>query len=249
VATLASGGPPGAVERVRQPLWEPSFDLAESKLRPPAVRRGLVARTSLLDRLFAASAPSVISVVAPAGYGKTTLLGQWAERKEPRVAWVSLDHRDNDLVVLLTYITVALDRIGPIQPRVFQALASSGAGIEVPRRLVSAMGRLGPITLVIDHFEAVTNPECLDAIAALALGLPEESQLAIGSRDALPLPAARLVRKADSWRSGSTTSRWIRTTRVCSCWRPVSNSPPRTWMSSSARPRAGPWVCTSPRSP
>jgi LuxR family transcriptional regulator, maltose regulon positive regulatory protein len=55
------------------------------------------------------------------------------------------------------------------------------------------MGRLHhPITLVIDHFEAVTNPECLDAIAALALGLPVESQLVIGSRDALPLPAARL---------------------------------------------------------
>jgi LuxR family transcriptional regulator, maltose regulon positive regulatory protein len=152
-----------------------------------------VERTALVDRLLAASAPSVISVVAPAGYGKTTLLAQWAERKEPRVAWVSLDHRDNDPVVLLTYIAVALDRIEPIHPRVFQALASSGAGIEVPRRLVSAMGRLHhPITLVLDHFEAVTNPECLDAIAALALGLPVQLQLAIGSRDALPLPAARL---------------------------------------------------------
>ena len=134
----------------------------------------------------------MISVVAPAGYGKTTLLAQWAECKEPRVAWVSVDHRDNDPVVLLTYIAVALDRIEPIEPRVFQALASSGAGIEVPRRLVAAIGRMrDPIALVIDHFEAVTNPECLDAIAALALGLPDGSQLAIGSRDALPLPAPR----------------------------------------------------------
>ena len=159
----------------------------------PLARRGIVARTALVDRLVAASAPAVISVVAPAGYGKTTLLAQWAERKEPRVGWVSVDDRDNDPVVLLTYIAVALDRVEAIDPRVFRALASSGAGIEVPRRLVAAMARMRhPVALVIDNFEVVTNPESLDAIAALALGLPTGSQLAIGSRDVLPLPTARL---------------------------------------------------------
>ena len=44
------------------------------------MRRGIVARSELLDRLVAAPSPAVISVVAPAGYGKTTLLAQWAER-------------------------------------------------------------------------------------------------------------------------------------------------------------------------
>jgi LuxR family transcriptional regulator, maltose regulon positive regulatory protein len=181
------------VERARWPSFEPSFDLAESKLHHPAIRRGIVARTALLDRLVAASESSVISVVAPAGYGKTTLLAQWAERKKPRVGWVSIDDRDNDPVVLLTYIAVALDRVEPIDPRVFRALASSVAGIEGPRRLVSAMERMRhPIALVIDNVELVANPESLDAIAVLALGLPEGSRLAIGSREALPLPSARL---------------------------------------------------------
>ena len=78
------------------------FDLVESKLRPPVARRGIVARTALVDRLVAASSPAVISVVAPAGYGKTTFLAQWAERKKPRVGWVSVDDRDNDPVVLLS---------------------------------------------------------------------------------------------------------------------------------------------------
>ena len=161
----------------------------------PLARRGIVARTALVDRLVAASAPAVISVVAPAGYGKTTLLAQWAERKEPRVGWVSVDDRDNDPVVLLTYIAVALDRVEAIDPRVFRALASSGAGIEVPRRLVAAMARMRhPVALVIDNFEVVTNPESLDAIAALALGLPMGSQLAIGSRDVLPLPTGAPTR-------------------------------------------------------
>ena len=49
-----------------------------------------------------------------------------------------------------------------------------------------------PVSLVLDHLEAVTNQESLDAVAALALGLPAGSQIAIGSREALPLPAARL---------------------------------------------------------
>ena len=147
----------------------------------------------VVDRLVAASPSAVISVVAPAGYGKTTLLAQWAERKAPRAGWVSVDDRDNDAVVLLTYIAVALDRVEAIDPRVFRALASSGAGIEVPRRLVAAMASMRlPFALAIDNFEVVTNPESLDAIAALALGLPMGSQLAIGSRDVLPMPAACL---------------------------------------------------------
>jgi LuxR family transcriptional regulator, maltose regulon positive regulatory protein len=192
VVTRVSGRPPAEVARVQSP-FEPSFDLAESKLRPPVARRGIVARTALVDQLVAASGSSVISVIGPAGYGKTTLLAQWAERNRPRVGWVSVDDRDNDPVVLLTYIAVALNRIEPIDPRVFRALASSGAAIEVPRRLVSAMARMRhPVALVIDHFEALTNPQCLDAVVMLALGLPVGSQLAIGSRDVLPLPTARV---------------------------------------------------------
>ncbi len=75
----------------------------------------------------------------------------------------------------------------------FRSLTASGAGIKGPRQLVSAIATMRrPVALVLDHLEAVTNQDSLDAIAALALGLPSGSQLAIGSRHALPLPAARL---------------------------------------------------------
>ena len=90
---------------------KPSFPLLESKLRRPASRPGIVARAALVDRLNSVEAPEVISVVAPAGYGKTTLLAQWAESRQPRVAWVSADHRDNDPAVLLTYLASALARV------------------------------------------------------------------------------------------------------------------------------------------
>jgi LuxR family transcriptional regulator, maltose regulon positive regulatory protein len=94
----------------------------ESKLHPPWARPGIVPRTALVDRLLVSHAAPFVCVVAPAGYGKTTLLGQWAERTRRRVAWVSVDRRDNDPVVLLTYLAVALDRVEPIDPGVFQAL-------------------------------------------------------------------------------------------------------------------------------
>ena len=170
-----------------------AFDLSDSKLHPPVARPGIVARADLVERLVAEGTSPVISVVAPPGYGKTTLLAQWAERRQSRVGWVSADANDNDPAVLLTYIAVALHRIEPIDPGVFRSLTATGAGIKGPRRLISAMAAMQqPVAVVLDHLEAVTNRESLDAVAALALGLPAGSQMAIGSRDALPLPAARL---------------------------------------------------------
>ncbi len=170
----------------------PAFDLLESKFRPPAARPGIVIRTALVDRLLAARTP-VIAVVAPPGYGKTTLLAQWAERVRPRVAWVSCDDGDNDPVVLLSALAVALDRIEAVDPMVFRALASSGAGITVVPSFVSAIASMHPpVTLVLDHTEAITNKRCLNTIAEFALRLPHGWQLALASRTDVPLPLARL---------------------------------------------------------
>jgi LuxR family maltose regulon positive regulatory protein len=168
------------------------FELLESKFHAPMARPGIVVRTALVDRLAAAQAP-VISIVAPPGYGKTTLLAQWAERVWPRVAWVSCDDGDNDPVVLLSALAVALDRIEPIDPAVFRALASSGAGITVVPRFVSAIASMRlPVSVVLDHIEAVTNKGCLNTIAELALHLPPGWQFALASRAKVPLPTARL---------------------------------------------------------
>jgi hypothetical protein len=81
-----------------------SLELVESKLHPPPARWGIVARTGLVDRLLASDGVPVVCVVAPAGYGKTTLLAQWAQRTTHPVGWVSVDQRDNDPAVLLPWI-------------------------------------------------------------------------------------------------------------------------------------------------
>jgi LuxR family transcriptional regulator, maltose regulon positive regulatory protein len=176
-------------------LWVGSaLELVESKLHPPPARPGIVARIGLVDRLLASDTVPVVGVVAPAGYGKTTLLAQWAQRTAHRVAWVSVDQRDNDPAVLLTYVAVALDRVEPIDPRVVRGLAGPGASIVgVVARLAAAMAAMSrSVALVLDHLELLENQECLDAVAELAAQLPAGAQLLMASRTAPPLPVAVL---------------------------------------------------------
>ena len=169
-----------------------AFELRESKFHPPGVRPGIVVRTAQLGRLTATRVP-VITLAAPPGYGKTTLMAQWAQRTGSRVAWLSCDDADNDPVVLLSALAVALSRIGPVDPAIFSALASSGADITVVPRFVAAVAPVPPpVTVLVDHAEAVTNRQCLNTIAEFALRLPPGWQFALSSRTVVPLPTARL---------------------------------------------------------
>jgi hypothetical protein len=108
------------------PAGRPAFDLLPSKLLHPPVRPSTIRRSSLIERLSSGDPRPIVSVVAPAGYGKTTLLAQWAERSSQAFAWVSVDEGDNDPKVLLSYVAEALDAVQPVGGRVFDALASPG---------------------------------------------------------------------------------------------------------------------------
>ena len=152
-------------------------------------------RLALLDRLRKGGSFPVLSVVAPAGYGKTTLLSQWAERNGQAFAWVSLDERDNDPKVLLTYVAEALDAVEPIDQRVFDALASPGSSVpgSVVPRLGSALASMtSPVALVLDDVHLLHDPGCRAAMPVLAGHVPDGSQLVLAGRDAPPLPIARL---------------------------------------------------------
>src|SRR5215210_6694267 len=97
------------------------FDVLESKIRPPAAA-GTVSRTALVNRLRAAGAFPLVLVVAPAGYGKTTLLAQWAERDVRPFAWVSIDERDDDALSLLRLVAAALNDVEALPASVLEPL-------------------------------------------------------------------------------------------------------------------------------
>ena len=171
--------------------------MPESKFHPPRARPGIVARTALVGRLAATTA-SVITVTAPPGYGKTTLIAQLAQRIGSGAAWLSCDDGDNDPVVLLSALAVALDRIGPVDPAIFSALASPGSAISMVPRFMSAVASVQlSVTVLLDHAEAVTNRQCLNIIAEFALRLPTGWQFVLASRTAAPLPTARLRAQGD----------------------------------------------------
>ena len=120
----------------------PAFDLYTSKLHRPPTRLGTIRRALLIKQLVEDNPSPIVSVVAPPGYGKTTLLSQWAEASGQAFAWVSVDQGDNDPKVLLTYVAEALDEVEPIDGGVFDALASPTGS--VLGSVVPAEGDRGP---------------------------------------------------------------------------------------------------------
>jgi len=173
----------------------PAFDFVVSKLRSPPTRPGTVPRSSLIDRLVREDSRPIVSVVAPAGYGKTTLLSQWAERNGQAFAWVSVDEADNDAKVLLSYVATALDRVQPVGERVFEALASPASSVPgsvVPRLGSAFWSMTTPVVLVLDDVHLVRNSECRAALSVLADHVPAGSRLVLAGRDEPPVRVARL---------------------------------------------------------
>jgi LuxR family transcriptional regulator, maltose regulon positive regulatory protein len=146
-----------------------------------------------LGRLADASTSSVVGIFAPAGYGKTTLLAQSVAHEQRPVAWVSVDEGDNDPVVLLSHIAVAVDRLFPLTPALFAMLASPGPfEASAIHRVCSELSTLPDHVLILDDVQLVTAALSRDAIAALALHVGQGSQIVLSGRDSEGLPIARL---------------------------------------------------------
>ena len=184
----------GALTAIEKP---PPFDVDETKIQVPAVRPGTVSRTALVNRLRALDGYPVVTVVAAAGYGKTTALAQWAARDARPFAWISLDDRDNDPVVLLRHVATALDRIEPIDLRAIDALRSKRRALSphaLPRLTAALASRDRPLVLVLDDLHALRSRESITAICRLAEHMPQGSVLVLTSRVKPRLPIA-------SWRA------------------------------------------------
>ena len=165
------------------------------KLHPHLGTHAQVARVGLLELLDASSRTPVAAILAPPGYGKTTLLAQWAERDPRAFGWLTIDRRDNDPAVLLRDLAAAFDRIEPVDRDLLDAVGARGAAAvdAVLPHLGSALSAAQlPAVVVLDDVHLLENRDCLDAVTRLVDYLPEGSQLAVASRGEPPLPLARL---------------------------------------------------------
>lgn len=162
---------------------------------PPVVRQGVVPRPHLVARLLDHMDARVVSVVAPAGYGKSTLLAQLSEH-EPRVSvWISLERQHNDPTVLFTSVARGLAGAGPVDEQLLGKLSSPVSesvllGSIVPR-LVAVMRRAEPFVLVLDDMQTLEDQLCLDALASVLDHVPPGSRVVLAGRS-VPVPLARL---------------------------------------------------------
>jgi LuxR family maltose regulon positive regulatory protein len=171
------------------------FDYQPAKVQVPVTRPGTIQRTALVNRLRGAATLPLVSLAAPAGYGKTTVLSQWAERDDRPFAWISVDERDNDPLLLLRHVAAALHRLGPLDDDTLTSLASPGPSLwagPVPR-LASALCALPvPFVIVLDDASRLRCAEAIEVVTALARHLPARSTLALAGRVPPELPLSSL---------------------------------------------------------
>lgn len=156
-------------------------------------RHALIERPGLVSRLE--QSPAALTVIAaPAGYGKTTLLAQWAGEDTRPFTLVALERHHNDQVALLAAVCNGLAEVAPLGDAVFAPLASPGArvGDVVMTRLGEALTLSGgAVVLALDDLHLLTEPAAWETIEMLVTALPPGSTLALASRS---LPQVHLSR-------------------------------------------------------
>ena len=156
----------------------------------PPLGADSVERSGLLEAL---RAPEVVAAVAPAGFGKTTLVIQHALRQERPVVWVSLDRYDDDAVVLVSKFVDAIERVSEVDDSVRQGLAAPGASIwaSVMPRLLAALNSMPSMLVVFDDIHELSSDEARDVLAELVFNLPTASQIILVGRTASELALTR----------------------------------------------------------
>jgi LuxR family maltose regulon positive regulatory protein len=154
----------------------------------------LVQRPHLLSRLQRSSAP-VILVSAPSGYGKSVLIGQWAEQDPRPYPTLILGEEHNDPAMLVVSLLAALDPIEPVHREVGVALANPEPSMErvvLPRLGSTIEQRELPFALFLDDFERIESPQSLAVVSTIMDKLPRGSQLILATRTEPELPIGRL---------------------------------------------------------
>jgi LuxR family maltose regulon positive regulatory protein len=168
----------------------------EAKLRAPRIHRETIARRRVMRLLEAGAGRPLTVVCAPAGFGKTTALAQWAETAPHPTAWLTLDAGDDHPRRLLTHLAAALERVAPAAAvAAEQALHDGSDPFEtVLPLLLDAVARASSprgIALVLDDCHLVADPDGQRLLAVLVDSLPPGARVVLATRTLPPLRLAR----------------------------------------------------------
>ncbi|MCU1675809.1 MAG: ATP-dependent transcriptional regulator, MalT-like, LuxR family [Frankiales bacterium] len=171
-------------------------ELLSTKLHMPRLRRSVLARPRLVERLSNGGESALTLVSASAGFGKTTLLTEWLSvvPEDRSVAWLSLDSRDSDPATFWAYVVAALQTAAPGVGEGAQSLLQSQAPMEtVVGSLINDLhGVPNDIVLVLDDYHLIGELAVHEGMGFLLEHLPRQVHLVIASRADPALPLARL---------------------------------------------------------
>lgn len=175
--------------------------IIKAKIQAPALRTSILTRPRLIHRLATAVRSRLTLVIAEAGYGKTTLLADFAARSELRTMWYRLDSADADVVTWANHLVAAVRETEPTFGQATLSLMSQLATGGPPKSafvssVISELGDLDPrpTVLVLDDFHAVDeHQDAIDFVARLASHAPPWLSIVISSRRRPTLEVGRLT--------------------------------------------------------
>ena len=212
-AGLPSARPPGSTPAASDPVTESGTvgavsvqdqlarSIIRSKVQPPPVRASTLERPRLLQWLASHSAERLILVNAEAGYGKTTLLADFARRSAVRCLWYRLDATDRDWVTFINYMIAAVREVEPDFGAATAGLLTQMAVTNVPLdvvldSLISELPSIGPAPtlLMLDDFHAVDDaPDIHTILSRLFERAPQALGFVLAGRVAPSVRTGRLA--------------------------------------------------------
>ena len=204
VETSEGAAPPAPRAPTPQPGKVPaataSADPLSTRLSPPPRRPALVERARLISLLDEGIRRPVTLVSAPAGFGKTTLLAEWARGCGLPVAWLSLEEADGDGAHLLTSLVAALRRVDPEigveASQMLHAIQAPRLSAVADSLLEDLARRTAERVLILDDYHLVSAPEVEKTLADIVQRLPGDLHLYIATRVDPGLPLARMRARA-----------------------------------------------------
>jgi LuxR family maltose regulon positive regulatory protein len=176
--------------------------LLNAKSSLPTVRAQFIERTALIDFLSAEPSRKLTLLSAPAGWGKTTVLAQWASGADHRRrrGWLPLDASDNDPTQFWTCAVMALREASPgVAPRTFELL-KMGADlrqITLPTLINELAAIDHQIALILDDYQLIKNRAVHEQVGFVIDRMPGTFRLVIATRSDPALPLARLRASSD----------------------------------------------------
>jgi LuxR family transcriptional regulator, maltose regulon positive regulatory protein len=174
--------------------------LLRTRLTIPQVRNGLVHRRRLGGLIEQGVSRGLLLVSAPAGFGKSTMLSEWALHAGMPVAWFSVDAGDNDLPQFLSYLAAAcagaVEGVGQDAAQLLRAMPPAPAEVIVTSLIndIEAAGR--ELALVLDDYQFIRAQEIHAAVRFLVEHRPQSLRVIVATREDPPLPLARLRSQA-----------------------------------------------------